>query len=100
VQHGYAYAGTNKGVLNRRNTSASDPKACATSPGASTYVHSYIDDLPPDQGVPGMLKRSLELTVLAKYLTRVQYGDAPQYIYAGGTSIGAFTARSLVERGN
>jgi hypothetical protein len=98
VQHGYAYAGTNKGVLNRRNTSASDPKACATSPGASTYVHSYIDDLPPDQGVPGMLERSLELTALAKHLARVQYGHAPQYTYAGGTSIGALTARSLVER--
>jgi hypothetical protein len=98
VQHGYAYAGTNKGALNNHSTTASDPKACATSPGASTYVHSYVDDLPPDQGVPGMLKRSLELTVLAKYLTHVQYGHAPQYTYAGGTSIGAFTARSLVER--
>jgi hypothetical protein len=98
VQHGYAYAGTNKGALNRRDTSADDPKGCTTSPGASTYIHSYLTDLPPDQGVPGFLERALQLTAIAKNLTRVQYGHAPQYTYAGGTSIGAFTTRSLVER--
>jgi hypothetical protein len=98
VQHGYAYAGTNKGHLNKRDTTADDPKACATSPGASTYAHSYLSDLPPDRGVPGYLERALQLTELARSLTRVHYGHVPRYTYAGGTSIGAFTTRSLVER--
>jgi hypothetical protein len=98
VQHGYAYAGSNKGHLNKYATTADDPRACVNSPGGSTYSHSYLDDLPPEKGLPGYLTRALELTVLAKHLARVQYGHGPQYTYAGATSIGAFTTRSLVER--
>ena len=98
VQDGDAYAGNNKGHLNKRATTADDPKRCANAPGASAYTHNYIDDLPPDVGLPGYIKRPLEVTLLAKQLTRVQYGHEPRYTYAGGTSIGAFISRVLVER--
>jgi hypothetical protein len=97
VQNGYAYAATNKGHFQSRPTTADDPKACANTPGGSSYSANYMSDIPREQVFSDYFRRTLEVTTLAKDLTRIQYGSEPEYTYLSGISIGAFVVRHLVE---
>src|SRR5215203_6114543 len=95
VQQGYAYVGTNKGSLNQRPGSATDPKACRTSPNSSTLVNVYqTDEFNPSLRSDATLTH----TKIARSLASANYGSAPTRTYIVGVSSGALVVRRVLEQ--
>jgi hypothetical protein len=95
VQKGYAYASQNKGVLNLKFSDAKDPLACRLNPTSPLWVQFY------DNGPGQEFTRWRDYMVLASKLAHkgaaANYGKAPRYTYAVGTSNGAYQVRRAVE---
>lgn len=95
VQKGYAYASQNKGVLNLKFSDASDPLACRLNPASPLWVQFY------DNGPGQEFTRWRDFMVLASKLAHkgaaANYGKAPRYTYAVGTSNGGYQVRRAVE---
>lgn len=95
VQKGYAYASQNKGVLNLKFSDSSDPLACRLNPASPLWVQFY------DNGPGQEFTRWRDFMVLASKLahqgTAANYGKAPRYTYAVGTSNGGYQVRRAVE---
>ena len=95
VQKGYAYASQNKGVLNLKLSDANDPLACRLNPASPTWVNFFDND-------PGQeFTRWRDFMVLASKLAHqgaaANYGKAPRFTYAVGTSNGGYQVRRAVE---
>jgi hypothetical protein len=95
IQKGYAYASQNKGVLNLKFSNATDPLACRLNPNSPLWVQFY------DNGPGQEFTRWRDYMVLASKLAHegaaANYGKAPRYTYAVGTSNGAYQVRRAVE---
>lgn len=95
VQQGYAYASQNKGILNLRVTSASDPLACRLNPDTPFFVHFYVND--PVNSFAEWQHRIVEAAELARDGAKAVYGRHPRRVYAVGTSNGGYQVRRAVE---
>ena len=81
VQLGYAYASTNKGMLNFFFTApAADPAACRLSPRiaptGALFTHFYVDD--PADTIHEWFVRTLEATDVAEMSIEAHYDRQPE----------------------
>jgi 3HB-oligomer hydrolase (3HBOH) len=95
VQKGYAYASQNKGVLNLRLHTASDPPGCRLNPLLPLVVNFYDDD--PGQPFTRWREYMIAAANLAREGLQAHYGHKPRYTYAVGTSNGGYQVRRAVE---
>jgi len=95
VQKGYAYASQNKGVLNLRLSTATDPLGCRLNPSSTTYVHFYDND--PGQPFTRWAPFMAEGAKLARHAVVARYGAHARHTYAVGTSNGGYQVRRAVE---
>jgi 3HB-oligomer hydrolase 3HBOH/tannase/feruloyl esterase len=95
VQKGYAYASQNKGVLNLRLTTPTDPLGCRLNPASTVFVHFFDND--PDQPFTRWAQFMVRAAELARDGVKGRYGNPPRYTYAVGTSNGGYQVRRAVE---
>ncbi len=95
LQKGYAYASQNKGVLNLRLSTSSDPLACRLNPTSTTFVHFFDND--PEKPFTQWTDFIIETARLARDAVKVQYNKHPRKTYAVGTSNGGYQVRRAIE---
>jgi hypothetical protein len=95
VQKGYAYVAQNKGVLNLRGSTESDPLACRLNPTSPNFVHFFDND--SGQPFTRWATFMAEATRLGRATMQIHYGRNAQYVYAVGTSNGGYQVRRAVE---
>jgi pimeloyl-ACP methyl ester carboxylesterase len=98
VQKGYAYASTNKGMLNFFFTSPADPVACRLSPPpaatSTLFTHFYVDRA--ENTIREWFRRTLEATDVAEISLEAHYGRPPDRVYLFGISNGGHVVRRLL----
>jgi hypothetical protein len=95
VQKGYAYASQNKGVLNLRLSTATDPLGCRLNPSSTVYVDFYDND--PGQAFTRWRETMIAAAKLARRGVEARYGHPARYTYAVGTSNGGYQVRRAIE---
>jgi hypothetical protein len=95
LQKGYAYASQNKGVLNLRLSTATDPLACRLNPSSSLFVHFYDND--PEKPFTQWQQYMIGAAELGRGAARAHYGSQPNRVYGVGTSNGGYQVRRAVE---
>jgi hypothetical protein len=95
VQKHYAYASQNKGVLNLKLSTSTDPLGCRLNPSLQVFVHFYDND--PGQQFARWRQFMVEAGTLARMGAQIHYGKKPRYTYAVGTSNGGYQVRRAVE---
>jgi hypothetical protein len=95
VQQGYAYASQNKGVLNLKLSTSTDPLGCRLNPASGVYVHFYDND--PGQQFTRWRHYMIAAAKLARQGVQAHFGNPPRYTYAVGTSNGGYQVRRAIE---
>jgi hypothetical protein len=95
LQKGYAYASQNKGVLNLRLSTATDPLACRLNPTSTVFVHFFDND--PEKPFSQWQQYMVSAAALARGAANAHYSSQPQRTYAVGTSNGGYQVRRAVE---
>jgi predicted esterase len=95
LQKGYAYASQNKGVMNLRLSTASDPLACRLNPSSEVFVHFYDND--PEKPFTQWTHYMIETGKLAQEAVLRYYGSPAKHTFAVGTSNGGYQVRRALE---
>jgi Tannase and feruloyl esterase len=103
LQKGYAYASQNKGTLNSRLTSKSDPNACPLNPvsdsvpGSASNPLIYFPLLDNENSLAEWGERINQAALIAKALIEAHYARKPSRTYAMGVSNGGYQVRKAIE---
>jgi 3HB-oligomer hydrolase (3HBOH) len=95
IQKGYAFASQNKGVLNFKLSSNTDPLGCRLNPFSTTFVHFYDNE--PGKEFTTWAQYMIDAANLARKGIQAAYGGLPKFTYAVGTSNGGYQVRRVVE---
>jgi predicted esterase len=96
LQKGYAYASQNKGVMNLRLSTSSDPLACRLNPSSDVFVHFYDND--PEKPFTQWAQYMIQTANLAQEAVVHYYGREAKHTYAVGTSNGGYQVRRALEK--
>ena len=103
LQKGYAYASQNKGTLNSRLSTKSDPNACPLSPvsdsvpGSASNPLIYFPLLDNENSLAEWGERIDQAALIAKALIEEHYKRKPSRTYAMGVSNGGYQVRKAIE---